>query len=83
VLVLSPNWLASVDCNAELDLALEAKKRSVPLLRRDLDPAHVREEVARVNWLSFRDADDSTSRFDGSPRRSRPISRGSTCTRAS
>jgi len=63
VFVLSPESVASVECNAELDLALAANKRIVPVVRCHVDPASVRVEVASLNWLFFREGDDFDESF--------------------
>jgi len=63
VFVLSPDSVESVECNAELDLAAAANKRIVPVVRRAVDPAGVRVELASLNWLFFREDDDFDEAF--------------------
>ena len=51
VVVLTPDWVASQPCQAELDRAVAGGKRLVPLLRRDVDPGSVPDAVAALNWI--------------------------------
>jgi TIR domain len=56
VFVISPDSVASVECGKELAIALEDRKRIIPLLRREaagVDPA-----LGDLNWIYFREQDD-------------------------
>lgn len=55
--VLSPDSVASQVCAQELDHALERRKRILPIVHRDVDPAAVRAEAAAINWVYLRDQD--------------------------
>ncbi len=51
IVVLSPDWVGSGPCNAELARAVGGGKRLLPMLRRDVDPDRVPPEVASLQWL--------------------------------
>lgn len=53
VFVLSPDSISSVPCQKEVEYALQYKKRIIPLLYRQVDPAAVNEELQKSNWISF------------------------------
>jgi WD40 repeat protein len=55
--VLSPDSVASTVCAQELDHALERRKRILPIVHRDVNPADVRPEAAAINWVYLRDQD--------------------------
>jgi len=55
--VLSPDFLQSEPCAAELKRALEQHKRLVPIIRHDVDDKKVHPEMAKLNWIFLRDAD--------------------------
>lgn len=57
VFVLSPDWVASEICRAELRYAVENNKRLIPLLFRDAGK-DVPDELAKINWLHGREEDD-------------------------
>jgi WD40 repeat protein len=56
--VLTPDFAASAVCAEEVEHAVAQNKRLVPILRRDLDGATLREELNARNWIFFRDGDD-------------------------
>jgi hypothetical protein len=58
VFLLSPDSVASPICGEELARAVGLNKRLVPVLRRDVDPARVPSDLARLNWIPLREADD-------------------------
>ncbi len=58
VLILSPDWAASVVCRREVEHALSHNKRLVPLVWRDVEPEHLAPGVAALNWIFFRETDD-------------------------
>jgi WD40 repeat protein len=64
VVVLSPASIASKVCAAELDGAMAANKRIVPILAREVAEGTVPDALARLNWVVFTDAD-----FDGAVRK--------------
>jgi WD40 repeat protein len=53
VFVISPDSVASPECAKEIELALAANKRIVPLLHRPVDHRQVRDDLAEINWLPF------------------------------
>jgi WD40 repeat protein len=55
IVVLSPDWVGSGPCNAELDRAVAGGKRLLPMLRRDVDPDSVRPEIGSLQWLPCQD----------------------------
>jgi WD40 repeat protein len=57
LVVLSPDSLVSAECTREVDLALARRKRILPIVFRDVDPADVRPEVASINWVYLREQD--------------------------
>ena len=57
--VLSPDSVRSKVCAAELDQALQANKRIVPVLIRPVDESSVPDQVAKLNWVSFTDGFES------------------------
>ena len=58
VVVLSPDSVASPVCTEELEAAVDANKRIVPVVVRDVAAAEVPPELAKRNWLFLRDEDD-------------------------
>jgi hypothetical protein len=63
VFVMSPDSLSSRVCGEELEHAVEAHKRIVPLMHREADEVPVPESLAKRNWLFFRDSDDFDQAF--------------------
>ena len=57
VVVLSPDSIASSECAREVEHALDRRKRILPIVRRDVDPADVRPELASINWVYLREQD--------------------------
>ena len=57
VVVLSPDSVASTVCGEELDAAVAANKRIVPVVVREVEPAEVSPELAKRNWLFLRPTD--------------------------
>ena len=53
VVVLSPSSISSKVCAAELDSALMANKRIVPVLAVPVQDELVPPEVGKLNWVSF------------------------------
>ena len=64
VAVLSPDWVRSRVCAEELEFAVSANKRIVPLVTRDTAAADVPAEVAKLNWLFIRESDDLDEAVD-------------------
>ena len=58
VVVLSPSSIGSKVCAAELDAALTANKRIVPVLAVPVPDDTVPAEVAKLNWVVFTDGFD-------------------------
>lgn len=57
VICLSPDAVESPEVNKEITSALEANKRVVPVVLRDIADVPVRPEVRRLNYVFLRDAD--------------------------
>ncbi len=58
VQILSPDSIASVVCQLELDRAVRNHKRLIGIVFREVPPESVRKELAEVNWIFLREADD-------------------------
>jgi WD40 repeat protein len=58
IYVISPESVASEQCEAELDRAVEQRKRILPILHREPDGKPVPEAAASLNWVYLRDSDD-------------------------
>lgn len=58
IFVLSPDSLASEICEEERLHAVGNNKRIVPIVRVEVDPKGVIDELARPNWIYFRQQDD-------------------------
>ncbi len=58
VVVLSPDSVASPVCTEELEAAVAANKRIVPVVVRNVDASEVPPELAKRNWLFLREMDD-------------------------
>src|SRR5437667_8785483 len=58
VFVLSPDSVASIVCRREIAHAAAYNKRMVPIVVRDVDADTVPEDLAKLNWILFRDSDD-------------------------
>lgn len=58
VFVLTPASAASKVCAEELRHALGQHKRLIPILRTEVDASEVADDLARLNWIFFRDGDD-------------------------
>ncbi len=58
VFVISPNSVVSETCKKEIGHAAKHNKRLVPILRRDVNDNPVQEELAKRQWLFFRDQDN-------------------------
>jgi WD40 repeat protein len=64
IFVLSPESAASSECMKELDVAVEAHKRIIPIVYGDVDPARLPEALVRPNWIFFRAGDDASDALD-------------------
>jgi tetratricopeptide (TPR) repeat protein len=58
VFVMTPDSIASRFCGMELERAIAGQKRIVPLCRRDVDADTLNPELAKRQWVFFRDSDD-------------------------
>ena len=58
IFVLSRDSATSVDCRKELEIAVEAHKRIVPVLFEDLGDVEQPVELGDTNWIDFRREDD-------------------------
>ena len=64
VVVLSPDSVASPVCTEELEAAVDANKRIVPVVVRDVPATDVPPELAKRNWLFLREDDDFEAGVD-------------------
>ena len=62
VAIISPDWAGSEVCGVEIDTALSLGKRVVPILRTMADDVH--PELARRNWIFWRDDSEAESALD-------------------
>lgn len=59
IFVLSPDSIKNEVCDWELDHAVKNGKRMIPVVCQDVNYREVREELAGLNWIFFReDGDD-------------------------
>jgi WD40 repeat protein len=58
VFVLSPDFLASAECDVELEIAEELSKRLIPLVCQDVQPDMVPPSLKALNWIYVRERDD-------------------------
>jgi len=58
VAILSPDSARSPVCGEELDAAVSANKRIVPVVVREVAAAEVPPELSKRNWLFLRETDD-------------------------
>lgn len=58
VFVLTPDWLASYECNVELEQAVAHNKRLLPIVYKDVQYKEVSASLASLNWIFFRETDD-------------------------
>ncbi|MEO1520684.1 MAG: TIR domain-containing protein [Cyanobacteria bacterium J06633_2] len=63
VFVISPPSIESYECGLEIDHAVKYNKRLIPILHQDVNPSDVRPELASLNWIFFREADDFDAAF--------------------
>lgn len=53
VYVLSPDSIASIYCNMEVDHALAMNKRIIPVVPGRIDGSEVRPSIQELNWIFF------------------------------
>lgn len=63
VFVISPDSVASPFCTHELARAVDAQKRIVPVLYREVPRGQISPELAKRQWVYFRDDDDPLKAF--------------------
>jgi hypothetical protein len=63
VFVISPHSIGSVVCAEELAHAIAQGKRLVPIVRQEVDYQAVHPELAKLNWIFFREQDDFNRAF--------------------
>ena len=61
IFVISPDFVASSECDKELEHAIKNNKRLVPIVWREVEANSVRLEVSKLNWIFFRESDDFES----------------------
>ena len=59
-----PDSVTSPVCTEELEAAVDANKRIVPVVVRDLADSEVPPELAKRNWLFLRETDDFEAGVD-------------------
>ncbi len=64
VAVLTPEFATSEVCGAEVEQAVRAKKRLIPVVRRETDRALLGDELNAPNWIFFRETDDFEAAFE-------------------
>jgi hypothetical protein len=64
IFIVSPESAESIECARELEIAVEARKRIIPIVFKDVDPADLPEALAARNWIYFRPSDDSAAALD-------------------
>jgi WD40 repeat protein len=62
IFVISPDFVASSECDKELEHAIKNNKRLVPIVCREVEVNSVRLELSKLNWIFIRESDD----FEGS-----------------
>lgn len=62
--VISPDAVTSYECGQELRQAINANKRLIPVLVRDVDSDSVPFELKRPNWIELRDGDQFEAHLD-------------------
>jgi hypothetical protein len=63
VFVISPDGVVSEICQMEIAHALKYNKRLVPVVRREVTVRDVPPELAKCQWIPFRDHDDFNASF--------------------
>ncbi|HEY9633856.1 MAG TPA: TIR domain-containing protein [Coleofasciculaceae cyanobacterium] len=63
VFIITPHSISSVVCGEELLHAIKHGKRLVPIVRQDVDYQAVHPELAKLNWIFFREQDNFDSSF--------------------
>ncbi|MFN8456997.1 MAG: TIR domain-containing protein [Anaerolineae bacterium] len=63
IFILSPDFLASHECQVELSLAEELHKRLIPLVYRDVAAKEVSPSLAMLNWIFCRQQDNFDAAF--------------------
>ncbi|MGK7878259.1 MAG: TIR domain-containing protein [Xenococcaceae cyanobacterium] len=63
VFIISPNSTASEVCGEELAHAIKHRKRLMPIVLEEVDYNAVHPELAKLNWIFFRELDDFDSAF--------------------
>ncbi|MEM9217491.1 MAG: TIR domain-containing protein [Cyanobacteria bacterium P01_F01_bin.150] len=58
VYILSPDTVASIYCDWEVDQAFQLQKKLIPILCRDVDISSVRQDVSDLQFISFCGEDD-------------------------
>jgi WD40 repeat protein len=65
VCVLSPDWAASTTCRLEADHAINAHKRLIPIVARELpEEADIPDAVRDLNWIFARSENEIDSAAD-------------------
>ncbi|KAM3110958.1 toll/interleukin-1 receptor domain-containing protein, partial [Phormidesmis sp. 146-20] len=56
--ILSPDAIASVECQKELEYAIQQHKRLMPIVCQTVKDDQVHPALAALNWIFFREQDD-------------------------
>ncbi len=63
IFILSHDSITSSVCREELERAINNNKRIVPIVHRDVAADKVHPELAKLNWIFFRETDDFDKAF--------------------
>lgn len=68
IFIFSPHSIASAVCGQEVQLALDLKKRIIPIVVADFNPQQIAPEsplrpLTEINWIFMRPQDNFTSAF--------------------
>ncbi|MGC9502989.1 toll/interleukin-1 receptor domain-containing protein [Baaleninema sp.] len=63
IFVLSPDSVASQVCREEVEHAIENNKRLIPIVCEEVSYDEVHPELAKLNWIFFRETDDFDATF--------------------
>lgn len=63
--IISPDFLNSIECSIELELAEEFSKRLIPVFHREVEVDLVPPSLRALNWIYFRENDDFAKSLQG------------------
>jgi WD40 repeat protein len=65
IYVISPESVRSRECDSELAIALEAHKRIIPVVFKDVAPEELPDSIAALNWIFARSTDIWSAALEG------------------